>query len=110
MKTTPLIAHIAAGILAALSVQGQGVLTDPNFESTSPTGQAYEVRGAGISPNAGQTGQLQATHAFSGQSLNGTKPDGATFSPNSVPEPDTLALLVMGGLALAARRRRAKGS
>jgi hypothetical protein len=64
--------------------------------------------GVNIAPYAGQTGQLEFTSIFNGASC--TEFDDITFSTTTVtPEPNTLALAVMGGLALAARRWRKRG-
>ncbi len=71
----------------------------------SASGQAYTVYGVSIAPYAGQTGQLEFT-AFGGQGPDWIELDDIAFSPNGVPEPSTLALVVIGGLALAARRWR----
>ncbi|MGA2555128.1 MAG: PEP-CTERM sorting domain-containing protein [Verrucomicrobiota bacterium] len=74
----------------------------------SPSGQPYTVYGADIAAYAGETGQLEFTQLY-----NGADPalllDDITFSPNAIPEPSPLALILMGGLALAARRWRGKG-
>jgi hypothetical protein len=75
----------------------------------SASGQTYDVYGADVAAYAGQTGQLEFT-SFGGQGPDEVELDDITFSPNAVPEPNTLALLVMGGVALAFRRWRAKGS
>jgi hypothetical protein len=72
----------------------------------SPSGQAYTVYGVNIAPYAGQTGQLEFT-AAGGQGPDWVELDDITFS--TIPEPGTLALVVMGGLALAVRRWRGKG-
>ena len=75
----------------------------------SPSGQPYTVYGANIAPYAGETGQLEFTQLY-----NGADPalllDDITFSPNPFLNLGTLALVVMGGLVLALRRWRAKGS
>jgi len=71
----------------------------------SPSGQLYTVYGVNIAPYAGDTGQLEFT-AVAGNGESGIELDDIAFSPNAVPEPRTLALLVMGGVALAARRWR----
>jgi hypothetical protein len=74
---------------------------------TSPSGQGYEVYGADISSYAGQSGELEFTDVFDDQGLNGIELDDISFSTAAVtPEPNTLALAVLGGLALAARRWR----
>lgn len=93
------------------SVTFNGNSLSPVVLSTGqgPSGQPYTLYGADISPYAGQTGQLEFTQLY-----NTADPslllDDITFSPNAVPEPSTLALIVTGGLALAVRRWRAKGS
>jgi hypothetical protein len=73
-----------------------------------PSGQTYDVYGADISAYAGQSGQLQFTVPCTPDlGENGFELDDITFSTTTVtPEPNTLALVVMGGLALAARRWR----
>ena len=75
----------------------------------SPSGQPYTVYGVNIAPYAGDTGQLEFT-ALAGNGESGIEFDDITFSQNAVPEPSTLALIVMGGAALAARRWRGRGS
>jgi len=74
----------------------------------SPSGQTYEVYGASIAAYAGQTGELDFTALFNnGINYGDIELDDITFSTAAVtPEPNTLALVVMGGLALAARRWR----
>ncbi len=74
----------------------------------SPLGQGYNVYAAAIGAFAGQNGQLEFT--VNGENYNSVLLDDIAFSPNTVPEPRTLALLVMGGVALAVRRWRAKAS
>jgi hypothetical protein len=99
---------------ATLSVSFAGNSLSPVALSSGagPSGQGYTLYGADISAYAGQTGQLQFTDVFSDQGLNGIELDDITFSTNvvAVPEPNTLALILMGGLALAARCWRAKRS
>jgi len=68
----------------------------------SPSGQDYNVYAAWIGDFAGVNGQLEFT--VSGENYNSVLLDDISFSPNAIPEPNTLALVVMGGLALAARR------
>jgi hypothetical protein len=75
-----------------------------------PSGQPYTLYGADISAYGGQMGQLKFTDAVGGPGLGGIELDDISFSPNAVPEPSTLALVVMGGMALAARRWRARRS
>jgi hypothetical protein len=77
----------------------------------SQFGQVYEVYGVNIAPYAGQTGTLELTAEVSGLGDSSTEFDDLSFSTTAVtPEPKTMALLVMGGLAVAARRWRAKSS
>jgi len=71
------------------------------------TGADYTLYGGDISALAGQTEQI--TISAPGQSGN-WEIDDITFSPTAVPEPNTLALILMSGLALAARRWWTKGS
>ena len=73
-------------------------------------GQAYEVYGVNLAAYAGQTGSLEFTAVFNDLGQSATEFDDITFSTMTVaPEPSTLALVVMGGLALAARRGHKKG-
>jgi hypothetical protein len=97
---------------ATLSVSFAGNSLSPVGLSSgvSPSGQSYTLYGADISAFAGQSGQLQFTDVYSGQGLNGIELDDITFSPNSIPEPGTLALIVTGGLTLALHRWRGSGS
>ena len=67
----------------------------------------YMLYGADISMYAGRTGVLAFTaNAQSGPSF--VEIDDITFSPNAVPEPNTLALIFTGGAALALGRFRRK--
>jgi hypothetical protein len=69
------------------------------------SGANYTIYGGNVSAWAGQTEQL----TFSA-SLGNFAIDDISFSPNSVPEPDILALIGIGGLTFAAghwgRRRK----
>ena len=69
----------------------------------------YTLYGANISAWAGNTEELTFSATEGTTGLNNWTIDDITFSPNTVPEPNTLALILLGGAALAARRRRAKG-
>jgi len=73
-------------------------------------GANYTLYGANISAWANDTESVTFTAGEDNNALNSWTIDDISFSPNAVPEPNTLALVVMGGLALAARRWRAKGS
>jgi len=97
---------------SALSVSFAGNSLSPVLLSSGqdPSGQDDDVYGADIAPYSGQTGTLEFTAVVNGLGESATELDDITFCPTSVPEPNTLALLVMGGLALAARRRRRKDS
>jgi hypothetical protein len=86
-----------------------GVTISMTAQQTFPTYTVY----SGSIPSSFD-GQFE-TLRFTEPPATGTQPsmfelDDITFSPNTVPEPNTLALLVMGGVALAFRRWRAKGS
>ena len=78
----------------------------------SPSGQPYDVYAVNIAPYAGLSGQLEFTANPNNYGPSWTAFDDITFSTNvlAVPEPNTLALILTGGLALAARRWRAKRS
>jgi hypothetical protein len=91
---------------ATLSVSFAGNSLSPVGLSSgvSPSGQSYTLYGADISAYAGQSGQLQFTDVYSGQGLNGIELDDITFS--TIPEPSTLALLFMGGMAFGVRSWR----
>ena len=96
---------------AVFSVTFDGNSLSPGVLSSgeSAFGQYYLVYGANIASYAGQTGPLEFTSIFTDQGVSATEFDDITFSTAAVtPEPNTLALAVMGGLALAARRWRAK--
>jgi len=73
-----------------------------------PSGQPYTLYGADISPYAGQTGQLEFTQLY-----NTADPslllDDITFSPTAVPEPSTLALVVIGGVTFGMHEWRKRG-
>jgi hypothetical protein len=70
-------------------------------------GANYTLYGANIAPYATETGQLDFTAIYD-SSMDPLALDDIAFSATSVPEPSTLALFVMGGMALAARRWRTK--
>ena len=76
--------------------------------STVGSGPNYALYAADISAWAGDTEEL--TFSAIGGSYNNWELDDITFSPNAVPEPSTLALLVTGGMALAAPRWLARGA
>ena len=68
----------------------------------------YTLYGAKFSQWAGDTEQLTFSAAEGTTGLNNWTLDDISFSPNAVPEPNTLALVIMGGVALAVRRWRSK--
>jgi hypothetical protein len=94
-----------------LSVSFNGNLLSPVALSSgvSPDGVNYSVYAANISARAGQTGELEFTADFNG-SYNFVVLDDISFSPNSVPEPSTWALMLLAGAAFGVRRWRAKSS
>jgi len=104
----------AWGLFPNFAVSFAGTELSPVILSSaqSPSGQTYEVYGVSIAPYAGQTGELDFTALFNNGINHGDiELDDITFSTAAVtPEPNTLALVVMGGLALAARRWRKKSS
>jgi hypothetical protein len=75
----------------------------------NPSGQTYDVYAVNIAPYAGQTGQIEFT-SLAGNGEAGLELDDITFS--TIPEPGTLALLFMGGMAFGVRswRKRVKAS
>ena len=72
------------------------------------SGPNYTLYGADISAFAGQTGDLEFTSVFNSEGASWFELDDITFSPAAVPEPSALALVVLGGMALAAHHWRAK--
>jgi len=72
------------------------------------SGANYTLYGANISTFAGQNGELEFSSIFNASGPSWVELDDITFSGNSVPEPTTLALIVMSGAALAALRWRSK--
>jgi hypothetical protein len=77
----------------------------------SPSGQSYEVYGANLGSYAGETGPLEFTANANDNGASWMELDDINFSTTTVtPEPNTLALAVMGGLALAARRWHKRGA
>ncbi len=70
------------------------------------SGASYTLFAADVSAWAGETETLTFS-ALEGGDDNWLLDD-ISFSPNAVPEPSIMSLLVMGGLALAARRWRGK--
>lgn len=69
--------------------------------SATGTGPNYTVYGADISPYAGQTGLL----LFTALPFGGALLDNIQFSPNPIPEPSSLLLLVSGTGLLALSRK-----
>jgi hypothetical protein len=95
-----------------LSVSFAGNSLSPVVISSgaSPAGQGYDVYGVNIASYAGETGQLEFSALANGTTTQ-VELDDITFSTAAVtPEPNTLALVLMGGLALAARRWRGRGT
>jgi len=72
------------------------------------TGPNYTLYGANISAWAGQTEEL--TFLAPGGTYNNWEIDDITFSPNPVPEPSTLALMLTAVGAYGVRRWRTKDS
>ncbi len=95
------------GNLSDLGISFSGNSLTPFLTSSGSTYNTYSVN---IEPYAGQTGVLEFSAIFDSQGATWINLDDIAFSPNAVPEPNTLALILMGGLALAARRWRSKGS
>ena len=96
---------------ASLTVSFGGNSLSPVMLSSgqSPSGQLYGVYGVNITQYAGETGQLEFTAVANNNGPSWTELDDITFSPNAVPEPNTLALILLGGLALVRWRCRANG-
>jgi hypothetical protein len=102
--------NIEGGGPPSVSFDGNSLSPVALSSGQSLSGQPYTLYGADISAYAGQMGQLRFTDVFGGPVMCGIELDDISFSPNAVPEPSTLALLVTAGLALAARRWRNKGT
>ena len=93
--------------LALFTVSFDGSVLSPTFLSTgiSPSGQQYNVYGVNVAPYAGQTGQLEfAAEASAAEPT--VLLDDIQFSPNAiVPEPNSLTLAALGGLAFFLLRK-----
>jgi hypothetical protein len=91
------------GILS-LMVGNQSVpFTPVETEST------YTVYGANISAWAGDTEQLSFLASQAPSGLNNWTLDDISFSPTAIPEPNTLALIVIGGVTFGVRQWRKRG-
>jgi hypothetical protein len=90
----------------SVSFEGDSLSPVVLASGQSPSGQPYDVYGVNMAPYAGQTGTLEFTSIFTGLGQSCTELDDITFSPNAVPEPDTVTLLALGGMGLAAKRWR----
>lgn len=95
------------GNLSDLGISCSGNSLTPFLTSSGSTYNTYSVN---IEPYAGQTGVLEFSAIFDSQGATWINLDDIAFSPNAVPEPNTLALILVGGLLLAASRWRSKGS
>jgi hypothetical protein len=73
------------------------------------TGSDYTLYGVDIAPYAGDSGQLEFTSLSPDAGLTLFGIDDIAFSPNSVPEPSTWALMLIAGAAFGVRRWRSKG-
>jgi hypothetical protein len=73
------------------------------------TESGYTVYGANISAWAGDPEQLTFSASEATSGLNNWTLDDISFSPTATPEPNTLALIVMGGAAFAVRQWRKRG-
>jgi hypothetical protein len=94
----------------SVSFDGNSISPVALYSGIGEFGQDYEVYGVNIATYAGQTGSLEFTAVFNDLGQSATEFDDITFSTTTVaPEPNTLALAVMGGLALAARCWPKKG-
>jgi hypothetical protein len=105
------IAEVLGGSGFSVFFAGNSLSPVLLYSAVASSGQSYNVYGVDISAYAGQTGKLEFTSIANGRDSS-LLLDDISFSTNvmAVPEPNTLALILMGGLALAARRWRAKGS
>jgi hypothetical protein len=73
------------------------------------SGANYTLYGANISAWAGDTEQLTFSALEDVSGPNNWELDDISFSPTATPEPNTLALIIMGGAAFAARQWRKRG-
>jgi hypothetical protein len=98
----------------AWSVNSSELTVSFDGNNLSPTvigsGPNYTLFGANISAFAGQSGNLDFTSVFNNSTISWIELDDITFSTTAVPEPTTLALMVMGGVAFGARLWHKRGS
>jgi hypothetical protein len=71
----------------------------------SPGDIAYTLWGVDIAPYAGQSGQLE----FTDNAVGNVELDDITFSPQAVPEPNALELMLMGGMIFGLQGWRKRG-
>ena len=98
----------SANEVFSVSFAGNNLSTVVFGSGESASGQGYTTYGVNIAPYADQTGQLEFT-AFGGQGPNFMLLDDITFSTNTVtPEPNTLSLLLISGVAFGVGHWRVK--
>jgi hypothetical protein len=92
----------------AVSFAGNSLTPVVLSSGIAPCGQSYDVYGANIAPYVGQTGLLEFT-ALDYNPPGNIELDDIAFSTTTItPEPSTLALLLMSGVAFGVLRWRAR--
>jgi hypothetical protein len=90
--------------LFSVSFAGNNLPLVAISSGTAPSGQAYTVYGANVTPYASQNGQLEFT-AEGGNGPSWIELDDITFSPQAIPEPNPFVLTGLGGVLYALYRR-----